>query len=479
MKTPSPLTVLDFRQDDLEKARASVAAATGADRAEVLRAAAHTLARLGVDQKDAGEVLQGASHKNRFIEDTSLRDFQETFATGWKAGFNGSPAPGPMDIPSHLGEWDAGKDTNPIPPRGWLLGNTFCRRFVSSLTAGGGAGKTALRMAQALSLATGREPTGEHVFQRCRVLYVSLEDDRDELRRRVRAAMKHHGIEPAEIEGWLYLATPTAMGLNLAELKEGEFKRGNLNTKLEEVIELHGLDVVILDPFVKAHAVSENDNNLIDQVMTMLADIAAKHNVAIDVLHHVAKGPPDPGNADRGRGASALKDAARLVYTLTPMEPKEAETFGISEAERRSLVRMDSAKVNLAPPTETKWFKLVGVNLGNGTDAYPNGDQVQTVEPWLPPDTWGGLSHFVLNEILTAIDKGLEDGSRYSDRGAAKDRAAWQVVVQHAPEKTEKQARQIVRTWVKNGVLMVEEYDDPVRREKVKGLRVNPAKRPS
>ena len=100
-----------------------------------------------------------------------------------------------------LGEWDAGDDDAPIPPRGWLLGNVFCRRFVSSLLAEGGAGKTALRVAQGLALATGRPITGEHVFQRCRVLIVSLEDDKDELRRRVRAAMLHHGISQDDVLG--------------------------------------------------------------------------------------------------------------------------------------------------------------------------------------------------------------------------------------------------------------------------------------
>lgn len=57
-------------------------------------------------------------------------------------------------------EWDAGDDDEPIPPRGWLLGNTFCRKFISSLIASGGTGKTAVRTAQALSMATGRSLTG-------------------------------------------------------------------------------------------------------------------------------------------------------------------------------------------------------------------------------------------------------------------------------------------------------------------------------
>ena len=108
-----------------------------------------------------------------------------------------------------LGEWDAGDDDADIPPRAWLLGNTFCRRFLSSLIAAGGTGKTAVRIAQALSLATGRNLTDEHVFRRSRVMFISLEDDRDELRRRVRAAMMHYGINLADVKGWLILASIT------------------------------------------------------------------------------------------------------------------------------------------------------------------------------------------------------------------------------------------------------------------------------
>jgi hypothetical protein len=103
------------------------------------------------------------------------------------------------------GIWDAGDDDYIIPPRSWLLGNIFCRKFLSSLIADGGVGKTALRIAQLLSLATGRSFTGEHVFLRCRVLIVGLEDGKDELRRRVHAVMLKHSIRPKDVKGWLFL----------------------------------------------------------------------------------------------------------------------------------------------------------------------------------------------------------------------------------------------------------------------------------
>lgn len=377
-----------------------------------------------------------------------------------------------------LGIWNAGKDDYVIAPREWLLGNVFCKGFLSSLLADGGVGKTALRIAQILSLVTGREFTGQHVFRRCRCLIVSLEDSRDELRRRVYAAMLHYGIKPADIDGWLFLAAPK--GLKLATIVEGSPQAAELEALLREAIAGFDLDFICLDPFVKTHGVNENDNNAIDFVCDLLATIAIELNVAIDSPHHTNKGLSIPGDANRGRGASAAKDAGRLVYTLTPMTPDEGDLFELSEAERRSLIREDSAKVNITPPSaEARWFRLIGQPLGNATSEYPAGDNVQTVEPWRPPDTWAGLDSVLLNRVLDAIDAGMEDGQRYSAASAATTRHAWHVVHECAPEKTEKACRAVIRAWMKSGTLKAEEYHDPAERKPRVGLKVNATKRPT
>jgi hypothetical protein len=80
-----------------------------------------------------------------------------------------------------LNEWNAGDDPGAIPPRQWLLANQFCLGFISSIVAAGGTGKSALRLLQYISLAIGRALCGQHVFRRCRVLLISLEDDDKEL----------------------------------------------------------------------------------------------------------------------------------------------------------------------------------------------------------------------------------------------------------------------------------------------------------
>ena len=246
--------------------------------------------------------------------------------------------------PASLGIWDAGDDDYNIPPREWLLGHTFCKKFLSSLIADGGVGKTALRIAQIGSLATGRSLTGEHVFCRCRALILSFEDDRDELRRRVYAAMLKHGIKPDELRGWLFLAAPK--GLKLAQMVDGSPQVGALKKMLRDAITTLKLDIVCLDPFVKTHAMNENDNNAIDFVCGLLTEIGIDLDCAMDVPHHTNKGLAAAGDANKGRGATSAKDAARLVYTLTPMTPDEAEMFGLNEAERRSTSRPPLSRRN-------------------------------------------------------------------------------------------------------------------------------------
>jgi RecA-family ATPase len=196
---------------------------------------------------------------------------------------------------------------------------------MSSLLGDGGVGKTALRYAQILSSATGRQLTGEYVFQRCRVLIVSLEDDEKELKRRILAALLYHKIDRSELKGWLFLATPGASGGKLMTIdNRGRIVRDDLANKLEAVIVARKIDLLFLDPFVKAHSVDENNNSAIDDVVQILTDLGAKYNIAVDSPHQISKGAADPGNASRGRGASAYKDAGRLVYTASPMSAEES-----------------------------------------------------------------------------------------------------------------------------------------------------------
>jgi hypothetical protein len=203
--------------------------------------------------------------------------------------------------------------------------------------------------------------------------------------------------------------------------------------------------------------------------------------MSIDVPQHQRKGSAEAGDADRGRGASSIRDAGRLFYTLTVMsggKGGEAEQFGISEDDRKGYVRLDSAKVNLLPSGEkARWFHFDNIPLGNPDATYPDGDFIGVAVPWTPPPSFDGTDRAALNRILDKIAEGIDTPKgkeRYSASPKADDRAAWKVY----PTKTEAQCRNIIGQWIKNELLREETYHCPNRRGDAKGLAVDNPKRP-
>src|SRR5262249_24100204 len=156
--------------------------------------------------------------------------------------------------------------------------------------------------------------------QRARVLTLCLEDGKDEIRRRLRAPMDHYNIDRDVLAGWLFAFTPTQR-IDLAPPKDGHRDFSVLEMQIRKFVTDHKIDLVSFDPFVKLHSADENDNTAIDIICSLLSRMAIDLNIAVDILHHEKKGTPEPGDPNRGRGASSRRDAGRLEYTLTSMSP--------------------------------------------------------------------------------------------------------------------------------------------------------------
>jgi len=373
---------------------------------------------------------------------------------------------------------DAGNiDTEPIPPREWVFGNRYCLGFVSGNIGDGGVGKTALAILDGLSISSGRSLTGEHLFRSERVLIVCLEDQRKEIRRRIKAALVHHDIDPSTVQGRLFFCAHKGEKI-MVRNANGQLAPGNLGPMIRAELTQHNTKVLIVEPLIKSHSLDENSNVDMDAVIDAFVAMAEEENVAIMLTQHTRKGLNVAGNPDIGRGATAVKNGARLVYTTVAMNDKEQALYGLNNEAAKSLIRVDSAKVNICRPELAKWFKLVGVKIGNATEMCPNGDEIQTAEPWNPPNLFANTVTETLNKILDHIERGMDDGARYSGAAAATKRAAWPIVQEYLPDKNEKQCRAIISTWIENEVLVSREYDDPVRRSPATGLFVNPAKRP-
>jgi hypothetical protein len=283
-----------------------------------------------------------------------------------------------------------------LPPRKWLYGKNYIAGYISMLVAPGGTGKSALAMAEAVAMASGKTllPSDEP-HHPLRVWYHNAEDGLDEQKKRLGAALRHHQVQHADLGGRLVLTSGRDFSLVLA----GASRDGsavNRETVERLIAEISGqrIDVLILDPLSAMHTLPENSNEDANLIMGALREIAERTEVAIGLVHHVGKMAAkdmDAAGAGAARGASAWVDGARIVRQLRPAGAKET-SLGIPATERWRYVRVDNGKANLAPAAGGRWFRLMSVPLHNGTSDWPDGDVVQTVEVWEPPKGRSGIT---------------------------------------------------------------------------------------
>lgn len=272
-----------------------------------------------------------------------------------------------------------------IPPRPWVLGYWLLRGTLTTVIAPGGTGKSALMVAMALSLATGRELLGKTVWNGPQHVWLwNLEDDRDELSRQFAACSLHHRISEHEHVGRLFVDDAASSLCTATKNRDGLEVHEPVNAAIIAEIRARNIDVLIVDPFVSSHRAEENDNGQMDAIAKAWASVARQANCAIVLVHHSRKLGGQNVDAESSRGASAVTNAARSVLVLNRMEGKEASGFGIAAEDRRRFFRVSNDKSNRALAGEANWFHLASVRLANGGPL--GGDSLGVVERWTPPD---------------------------------------------------------------------------------------------
>jgi AAA domain len=274
--------------------------------------------------------------------------------------------------------WFEPFDVSKHPPRAWLFGRHYQRQTVS-LTAGpGGMGKSSLDLVEGISMATCRNLLGEQPEEQLRVWFRNGDDPLEETMRRVAAICQHYGIPQEELQGHLCIMSGNEFPLRVARGYTSLEIDTDLVRQISDAIGEKGIDLVIFDPLVTMHSVSEMDTGKMDAVIRLFAGIADEYDCAIEVAHHVRK--PAPGAAADYdvhdiRGVQAITDAVRAARILNRMNPKDAEAAGCDEGQRLLRFRVDRAKGNYSPASAATWRQLVNVEIANG-------DAVGVVAPW-------------------------------------------------------------------------------------------------
>lgn len=292
-------------------------------------------------------------------------------------------------------------DPTKFPRRQFLYGHNYARRYVGTIIAASDIGKTSLALTEFVAMASGKPLLGVYFKGPLKVWYWNGEDPHEEIERRVLAICKHYQIEREAIEGNLFLDSGRDMKLIVAQtLRTGFTIATPIQEALTKALIDNEIDILGIDPFVKTHRVSENDNTLMDAVVTVFAEIAEDANCATGLIQHTRKIGNNEATIEDGRGANSVVAATRMGRVINRMTKEEAERAEIEDDERRLHLRVDPAKSNMAPPQKATWFKLANVGLGNfGSEPGDEEDHVQVATVWKWPDALADVQVADLREV--------------------------------------------------------------------------------
>lgn len=359
-----------------------------------------------------------------------------------------------LDVAPKVAPFKSWEPINPLalPPRDFVYGNHYIRKFASVTVAPGGLGKSTLVLAECLAIATGMPIIGIQPKQRERVVYFNAEDPLEEVQRRVLALCQHHRINQSELVDWLFLASGRETELILAVGEAGEIVE-----PVFELIESYARDikpaVFAFDPLANMTE-SPETNDVFRRLGKRLSRMADAHNCSIEIVHHTRKLNGKEAEVEDSRGGGALIGAVRAGRVLNPMTADEATKAGIET--HIDHFRIEAAgKNNLSRPSpHATWLHRVSIEL-------PNGDSVASIEPWAWPDAFDGVSADDARKVQIEILQMDEPPRAHHSSASWVGNVIARVLGLDVDDKADKsRITTMIKTWIKTGVLEQAEVRD-------------------
>lgn len=181
------------------------------------------------------------------------------------------------------------------PPQRWLIESLWAERAVGILGGEPKCGKSLLALELAVAVASGAPCLRRFaVHGRGRVLAYAAEDALPVVRERLDGIAAAAGVDLRALD--LYVITAPTLRLDT------ETDRA----RLEATVSAARPRLLVLDPFVRLHAVDENAAGDVAPLLGYLRRLERAHQTAVLLVHHVRKG------AGKLRAGQALRGSSEL-----------------------------------------------------------------------------------------------------------------------------------------------------------------------
>lgn len=212
-----------------------------------------------------------------------------------------------------------------VPERQWLVRDLVPSRNVTLLYGDGGTGKSLLSLQLAVAVATGGAWLNRPVASG-RAVFLSAEDEVDELHRRLADIVRHEGKKLADL-GHLTVCSLAGRDALLATY-EGPGRPLAPSDKLKELDDLMRElrpALLALDTLADLFPGNENDKAQARQFVGLLKGLAIQHNCAVLMLAHPSVAGMASGTGTSGNVAWSGGARSRLYFERIERDSHEAD----------------------------------------------------------------------------------------------------------------------------------------------------------
>lgn len=213
-----------------------------------------------------------------------------------------------------------------VPPRHWLVPDLIPGRTVTLLTGDGGTGKSLIALQLAAACALGGPWLGRKVAPGP-ALFISAEDDEDELHRRLGDVVAAEGAGFADLD---QLALRSLAGedalLTTLDARTGQQRATDLFREIDAYMADLAPALLVLDTLADLFPGNENDRAQARHFIGLLRGLAIRHDCAVVLLAHPSLSGLASGSGTGGSTAWSNSVRSRLYFSRIVQDGYEADT---------------------------------------------------------------------------------------------------------------------------------------------------------
>ncbi|WP_373486907.1 AAA family ATPase [Blastomonas sp.] len=260
-----------------------------------------------------------------------------------------------------------------VKPREWLVGGLIPQKTVTLFSGDGGTGKSLLALQLAVAASSARQWIGKAVSEGS-VIYMSAEDDDDELHRRVDDILRAEGRNYDDIAG-MTLRSLAGEDALLAVESQVTLMASELFKELDSRAADETPALIVIDTLADVYPANENDRAKVRQFIGILRGLALKRDCAVLLLGHPSLTGLASGTGSSG--STAWNNSVRSRLYLSRITDGGYEM----DPDRRVLTTMKANYGRVGGETHMKWTNGVFVAevAAQGLDAMAAGAKAQRV----------------------------------------------------------------------------------------------------